>query len=123
MARYLCWGADQMYGGLHGMFELDIIEGTKQEANEVAYELSCTVIESYPEIYDELADTYDDDSNEFADGYSITYDVCDYFDCDAYYLVWLINEDKCAEYSIDDLLQKAYTMGVDDFVDSYCICE
>lgn len=57
MRLWAVCGFDQMYGGLHGMIETAIIEGTEDEAREYAIELSESVINSYSEIADELEET------------------------------------------------------------------
>ena len=50
-------GFDQLYGGLQGIIETAIIEGTEDEAREYAIELSESVINSYSEIADRLEET------------------------------------------------------------------
>lgn len=57
MRLWAVCGFEQMYGGLHGMIETAIIEGTEDEAREYAVELSESVINSYSEIADELEET------------------------------------------------------------------
>lgn len=57
MRLWAVYGFEQMYGGLHGMIETAIIEGTEDEAREYAIELSESVINSYSEIADELEET------------------------------------------------------------------
>ncbi len=61
MRLWAVCGFEQMYGGLHGMIETAIIEGTEDEAREYAIELSESVINSYSEIADELEETIKED--------------------------------------------------------------
>ena len=57
MKLWVVWGHDDIYGGLHGMKEIDIYEGTEQEAINYAYELADSVVSSYSQIYDILEDS------------------------------------------------------------------
>lgn len=54
MRLWAVWGYDSMFGGLHGMEETAIVEGTEDEAREWGIELSESVINSYSEIADYL---------------------------------------------------------------------
>ena len=57
MKLWAVWGYDDIYGGLHGMKEVEIYEGTENEAIEYARELADSVISSYSDIYDALEDS------------------------------------------------------------------
>ena len=52
MKLWVVWGYDDIYGGFHGMKEVEIYEGTENEAIEYARELADSVIGSYSDIYD-----------------------------------------------------------------------
>ena len=55
MKIYAVWGQDQIYGGLHGMREIDVIEASNEnEALDYARGLSENVISSYSNIYEQL---------------------------------------------------------------------
>ena len=54
MRLWAVWGYDSMFGGLYGMEETAIVEGTEDEAREWGIELSESVINSYSEIADYL---------------------------------------------------------------------
>ena len=56
MAIWAIRAYDEFYGGLHGMVEYDIIEGTEEEADACGLEMSYEVIESYMNIYNSLED-------------------------------------------------------------------
>ena len=58
MAYYLIYGCDQIYGGLHGMEQYEVVCcENDEEALEWARELSQWVIESYSNISDDLEET------------------------------------------------------------------
>ena len=57
MKLWVVWGYDDIYGGLHGMKETEIYEGTENEAIEYARELADSVISSYSAIYDALEES------------------------------------------------------------------
>ena len=46
MAIWAIKGYDDYYGGLHGMVEYKVIEGTENDANDHGLEMSYSVIES-----------------------------------------------------------------------------
>lgn len=55
MGIFAVWGEDAMYGGMHGMYEYEVIDAkTETEAAFYARTLSENVICSYQEIEDEL---------------------------------------------------------------------
>ena len=55
MKYYVVVGQDQIYSGLHGMLEVQIITANDfDEALNYAEELSYSVIGSYSQIYDEI---------------------------------------------------------------------
>ena len=56
MAIWAIRAYEELYGGLHGMYELDIVKGSEDFAEGVAKEMSLSVMESYNEIFDQLED-------------------------------------------------------------------
>ena len=56
MAIYLIHACEQNYGGMHGIEDWDIIEGTRKEAENIAENMSIDVMYSYSFISDELAE-------------------------------------------------------------------
>lgn len=70
MAIWAIKGYDNFYGGLHGMISYDIIEGTKEEADECGLEMSNEVIESYMDIYNSL----EDNIREYCEAEGLDYD-------------------------------------------------
>lgn len=57
MKLWAVYGYDDIYGGSYGMKEVDIFEGTEDEAIEYARELANNVINSYSDIYDTLEES------------------------------------------------------------------
>ena len=70
MALWAVKGYDAFYGEIHGMYFVDVIEGTEAEARERGIELSWETIESYADIMDQIQyeiegyDFFDDDEEE-----------------------------------------------------------
>lgn len=56
MAIWAIKGYDEFYGGLHGMIEYEIFEGTEKEADARGLDMSYEVIEHYSIITDALED-------------------------------------------------------------------
>lgn len=54
MAKWMCVGCSVSYGDLHGMLEVDFIEGDDEDALEVARENAWHVCESYSDIYEPI---------------------------------------------------------------------
>lgn len=54
MAIWAIKAYDDIYGGLHGMQDIDIFDGTEDEASEIASEMAGDVIDSYCDIRDAL---------------------------------------------------------------------
>lgn len=54
MAKYLIWAAEGIYQGLHGIYNMDVIEGTYDEAADTAREMSYEVMESYSDVENTL---------------------------------------------------------------------
>ncbi len=63
---YLIYAAEQTYGGLHGMYNVDIIEAdSEEEADEYGEEMSRDVMETYTSILDTMyEEAYDAAQNE-----------------------------------------------------------
>lgn len=54
MAYWAIKAYDDIYGGLHGMQEVEILRGTEDEASQIASEMAGDVIDSYYDIRDAL---------------------------------------------------------------------
>lgn len=58
---YLIYAAEQHYGGLHGMYDVDIIEANSEhEADEYGEEMSYNVMNSYSGIVDTMWEEADE---------------------------------------------------------------
>lgn len=58
---YLIYAAEQHYGGLHGMYDIDIIEADcEREADEYGKEMSYNVMNSYSGIIDTMWEEADE---------------------------------------------------------------
>lgn len=123
MRLWAVCGFEQMYGGLHGMIETAIIEGTEDEAREYAIELSESVINSYSEIADELEETikeecklnninYYEDEDEV---WSIREQV---YDDDIDYEYVELDVNKLPTLDIEKLEEMLYN-DKDSFIDTY----
>ena len=124
MARYVVYGCDQMYGGLHGMYEMEVIDAdNEEEARENAISLAFDVIQSYAEIYnalDEEAKEYiNDDMTE--DEIEEMYDDVYRDDVDCYWA--LVDELVAGQYSTEELNKMCNRMSYGHFVRKYCIQE
>jgi len=123
MRLWAVCGFEQMYGGLHGMIETAIIEGTEDEAREYAIELSESVINSYSEIADELEETIKEDCefnniNYYEDEdevWSIREQV---YDDDIDYEYVELDVNKLPTLNIETL-EKMFYDDKDSFIDAY----
>lgn len=112
MNRYAIFAYDNLYGGLHGMFEIDVIECENDaEADSIGEEMSREVIEEYPTIrYDleaELDKDYDDD------------DWNDAIDEDIAYSIGRVKKEY-DNLSLDELNDIFAEGDYEDFIDKYC---
>lgn len=51
---YAVIACEQMYGGMHGMVSYFVAEGTEEEVEEMAIDISYYIMESYSSIMDDL---------------------------------------------------------------------
>ena len=124
LTKYYIFAADDMYQGLHGMYEVDIVEvADESELNDIAVAMSYEVMESYGEIMERLEDATaescdcDGDSEEFDQAYEDAFeDVCA---DDLYYYWYKIKPEFCG-YTCDDLKVVAVD-SYEDFEKDYCV--
>lgn len=64
MKFWACWGYDDIYGGLHGMKEVGVYEGSEADAVKYAREMADNVISSYSDIYDSLEESVTEECAE-----------------------------------------------------------
>ena len=123
MKLWAVWGYDGMYGGLHGMKEVEIYEGTENEAIEYARELANSVISSYPDIYDALEDSVreycEDEGIEMGVGSEEEDDIREeFYNDDMEYGCIELDVTKLPTLDIEEL-EKMYYNDEDGFIEAY----
>ena len=118
MSRYLIYSCEGLYEGLHGMNDIQVCEcESDREAWEIGVDAS---LDFYAIIAHDLQGEVDDilgmgeDIDEDEAWESVCRDnvVVNY---------WKINEEKAKNISITELDSLAYDLGVDLFVEQYCL--
>ena len=125
MRLWAVWGCDQIYGGLHGMESIAVIEGTEDDASEYAETLSREVIESYSSIQEyleaqvrETCEFNNIDYNE--DGDDVWFIRNEVYDEDLEYGYIELNVNKLPTLNIEEL-NKMYYNYREEFTDKYGI--
>lgn len=122
MSIWAIAGFDAMYGGLHGMKDIDIFEGSEVDARTYAYELSESVINSYSCIYEELEEEFNEicESEGIENGTIEADDIWnDIFINDIdYYCVELDKNKLPPSVSLDDLAKEFYE-DEEEFIEKY----
>lgn len=121
MSRYLIYSCEGLYDGLHGMNCIQVREcESDREAWERGVDASFEIMDSYGIIADGLQGEVDDilgmdeDIDEDEAWESVYRDnvVVNY---------WKINEEKAKNIDTAELDSLAYDLGVDLFVEQYCL--
>ena len=123
MKLWAVWGYDDIYGGLHGMKEVEIYEGTENEAIEYARELADSVISSYSDIYDALEDSVreycEDEGIEMGIGSEEEDDIREeFYNDDMVYGCIELDVSKLPTLDIEEL-EKMYYNDEDGFIEAY----
>ena len=123
MKLWAVWGYDDIYGGLHGMKEVEIYEGTENEAIEYARELADSVIGSYSDIYDALEDSVreycEDEGIEMGVGSEEEDDIREeFYNDDMVYGCIELDITKLPTLDIEEL-EKMYYNDEDGFIEAY----
>lgn len=123
MKLWAVWGYDDIYGGLHGMKEVEIYEGTENEAIEYARELADSVISSYSDIYDALEDSVreycEDEGIEMSIGSEEEDDIREeFYNDDMVYGCIELDVNKLPTLDIEEL-EKMYYNDEDGFIEAY----
>ena len=123
MKLWAVWGYDDIYGGLHGMKEVEIYEGTENEAIEYARELADSVISSYHHIYDALEDSIreycEDEGIEMGVGSEEEDDIREeFYNDDMVYGCIELDVNKLPTLDIEEL-EKMYYNDEDGFIEAY----
>ena len=117
------WGYDDIYGELHGMKEVEIYEGTENEAIEYARELANRVISSYSDIYNALEDSVreycEDEGIEMGIGSEEEDDIREeFYNDDMVYGCIELDVTKLPTLDIEEL-EKMYYNDEDGFIEAY----
>ena len=104
--RYFIYAYDEMYGGLHGMYDYCFYDCTLQDAEAYGYEMSYEVIESYSDIYESL---YDEDSSDEEMNEAIQADIA--------YEVWELRDDAPSFIELE-----AMNLDPESYIKEYCKC-
>ena len=123
MKLWAVWGYDDIYGGLHGMKEVEIYEGTENEAIEYARELADSVISSYSDIYDALEDSVreycEDEGIEMGIGSEEEDDIREeFYNDDMVYGCIELDVTKLPTLDLEEL-EKMYYNDEDGFIEAY----
>ena len=123
MKLWAVWGYDDIYGGLHGMKEVEIYEGTENEAIEYARELADSVISLYSDIYDALEDSVreycEDEGIEMGVGSEEEDDIREeFYNDDMVYGCIELDITKLPTLDIEEL-EKMYYNDEDGFIEAY----
>lgn len=123
MKLWAVWGYDDIYGGLHGMKEVEIYEGTENEAIEYARELADSVISSYSNIYDALEDSVreycEDEGIEMGVGSEEEDDIREeFYNDDMVYGCIELDVNKLPTLDLEEL-EKMYYNDEDGFIEAY----
>ena len=123
MKLWAVWGYDDIYGGLHGMKEVEIYEGTENEAIEYARELADSVISSYSDIQDALEDSVreycEDEGIEMGIGSEEEDDIREeFYNDDMVYGCIELDVNKLPTLDIEEL-EKMYYNDEDGFIEAY----
>lgn len=123
MKLWAVWGYDDIYGGLHGMKEVEIYEGTENEAIEYARELADSVISSYSDIYDALEDSVreycEDEGIEMGVGSEEEDDIREeFYNDDMVYGCIELDVTKLPTLDLEEL-EKMYYNDEDGFIEAY----
>lgn len=123
MKLWAVWGYDDIYGGLHGMKEVEIYEGTENEAIEYARELADSVISSYSDIYDALEDSVreycEDEGIEMGIGSEEEDDIREeFYNDDMVYGCIELDVNKLPTLDLEEL-EKMYYNDEDGFIEAY----
>ena len=107
-------GYDDLYGGLHGMCSLSVIEvDTEKEASEFAQDLAADVVQGYTCIEEELEDSIqcecEADDIPYGQGTEEEEAIRDeIYAADAVYEVWELDVDKLPTTDVDELSEMYY---------------
>lgn len=123
MKLWAVWGYDDIYGGLHGMKEVGVYEGTENDAMQYGYEMADSVISSYADIYDALEESVKEECEaegiEMGIGSEDEDDIRDeIYNSDMVYGCIELDVNKLPTLDIDELDRMFYN-DEDGFIEAY----
>ena len=125
MAIWAIKGYDNFYGGLHGMIDYEIFEGTEQEAEAEGMEMSYEVISDYSSIIDVLEDDVkfqcEQEDLDYDEGGEEVDDIRDeVYGEDTAWDIHQLNENKLPTLDFNELENMFYN-NPDEFLEKYAI--
>ena len=102
--RYFIYAYDEMYNGLHGMYDYRFESCSFHMAETYGHEMSYNVIESYSDIYESL---YDEDSTDEEMEEAIQEDIA--------YEVWELYDDAPSFKELE-----AMNLDPNSYIEEYC---
>lgn len=102
--RYFIYAYDEMYNGLHGMYDYRFDFCSFESAEAYGYEMSYNVIESYGDIYESL---YDEDSTDEEIEEAIQEDIA--------YEIWELCDDAPSFEELEEM-----NLDPQSYIDEYC---
>jgi len=123
MARYALYIYEDIYGGLHGINDVLVFEGTEKEACKEAYNRGWELLTSYGFLEDDLEEQVQDeitDDMTFQDVDELRSQI---FAEDIEYEVVEIDESKAAQYTTRQLDAILCDFGFKEFCNKFCVKE
>ena len=102
--RYFIYAYDEIYNGLHGMYDYRFDFCSLESAESYGYEMSYNVIESYSDIYESL---YDEDSTDEEMEKAIQEDIA--------YEIWELLDDAPSFEELEEM-----NLDPQSYIDEYC---
>lgn len=102
--RYFIYAYDEMYNGLHGMYDYCFEFCSFDSAKSYGYEMSYNVIESYSDIYESL---YDEDFTDEEMEEAIQEDIA--------YEIWELRDDAPSFEELEEM-----NLDPQSYIDEYC---
>lgn len=125
MAIWAIKGYDEFYGGLHGMIDYEIFEGTEQEAEAEGLEMSYEVINDYSSIIDALEDDVkfqcEQEDLDYDEGGEEVDDIrAEVYGEDTAWNIYQLDESKLPTLDLNKLKNMFYR-NPDEFLEKYVI--
>lgn len=112
MQRYAVYATENMYQGLHGLYNFAVVSGTEKDAETHGFEMSYELITSYDCIFEDLEEEACGDEELLEE--LITEEIC--------YEVYKINDNKeeIKKLSNRELENLFDEYGYEEFFEKFC---